>query len=126
MIVLDTHVALWWTLEPHRLGPRARRAIADADRVGLPAIAFWEVELLYRRKRIDFGSTPAEWAREALSLPRVEALSVTPDIAMDAAGLVMHPDPADRFIVATARHHKCDLVSRDTAIRDSGLVTVVW
>jgi PIN domain nuclease of toxin-antitoxin system len=126
LIVLDTHVALWWTLEPRRLGRRARQAIAEADRIGLPAIAFWEVALLYRRKRVDLGTTPAIWAREALSLPRVEALPMTPDIAIEAEALAMHRDPADRFIVATARHHQCDLLSRDTAIRDSGLVTTVW
>jgi len=126
VIALDTHTLLWWTLEPPRLSRRARQAIDDADRIGISAIVFWEVALLARRRRIDLRSTVGEWSREVLSLPRVEAHPVTPEIALEAEGLPMHADPADRFIVATARKNGCPLVTRDAAIRRDGLTPVLW
>jgi PIN domain nuclease of toxin-antitoxin system len=126
VIALDTHALLWWTLEPTRLGARARRAIDDADRLGIPTIVFWEVALLYRRKRVNLGTSIAEWGQDVLSLARVEQLPLTAEIAVAAEDLSMHPDPADRFIVATALHHGCALVTKDTLIRNAALATVIW
>ena len=56
-------------------------------------------------------------------------LSVVPldaEIAIEADGLQMHEDPADRFIVATALRCKALLVTKDRAMRSAKLVPVVW
>lgn len=44
---------------------------------------------------------------------------MTPEIAVEATCLPgsFHPDPADRIIVATARHWNCALVTQDQRIR---------
>ena len=126
MIALDTHTLLWWMFEPSRLSPPAYRATGEADRLGVPAIVFGEVALLARRKRIDLGMSTSAWMSEVLSLPRIEVLPITAEIAVEAEGLAMHGDPADRFIVATARLHQCALVTKDSAIRRGGLATIVW
>jgi PIN domain nuclease of toxin-antitoxin system len=67
-----------------------------------------------------------QWAESVLALSQTEYLPLTPEIAMAAEGLPMHADPADRFIVATARHHQCPLVTKDAQIRSSKLTSVVW
>ena len=113
MIVLDTHVVLWWTLEPERLSRPARRAIDGAETLGTPVVLFWEVALLARKKRIKLGISAIAWMRDVLSLPRIQALMLTPEIAVAAESLKMHPDPADRFIVATAAYHNAALVTGD-------------
>ena len=38
MIVLDTHVWLWWVASPERLSAAAREAIDPADELRVPAI----------------------------------------------------------------------------------------
>jgi PIN domain nuclease of toxin-antitoxin system len=126
VIALDTHALLWWTLQPGKLGRRARSSIDETDRIGIPVIVFWEVALLARGKRVDLGRTVADWTRSVLALSRVEPLPLTPEIAVQSAELGMHADPADRFIVATARQHGCSLVSKDAAIRRAGLVSTIW
>lgn len=126
MIALDTHVLLWWTLEPKKLSRRAERAIEETDRIGVPTIVFWEVALLARIKRINLATSAADWTRSVLSHSRVESLPLTAEIAVDADDLAMHADPADRFIVATARRHGCPLVTKDALIQKSGLATIVW
>lgn len=126
VIALDTHSLLWWLREPDRLSNKATRAIADADRIGLSSIIFWEVALLVRKKRFDIGASMAEWTRDVLSLSQVEPLALTAEIAVAAEGLAMHPDPGDRFIVATALHHGIPLVSKDTLISKAGLIQTIW
>jgi PIN domain nuclease of toxin-antitoxin system len=126
VIALDTHALLWMAFEPAKLSLKARRAIADADRVGVSAIVFWEVALLAQRKRIDLKVAMNEWTREVLALARFETLPVTADIAVEAATLPMHRDPADRLIVSTARQNGCPLVTRDKAIHEARLTPVIW
>ena len=57
---------------------------------------------------------------------RLEPLTLTTEISLRADALDMHPDPADRFIVATALHHRARLVTKDKLIRPLGLVKTVW
>jgi PIN domain nuclease of toxin-antitoxin system len=126
VISLDTHTLVWWVCTPAKLGRGAVRAIANADRLGVSAIVFWEVALLARKGKLRLGTTVAEWAVVVLSLPRVEALPITPEIAIAAEALAMHPDPADRLIVATAQHHGLPLVTKDDLIRSTELVATIW
>jgi PIN domain nuclease of toxin-antitoxin system len=126
MIGLDTHVLLWWTLEPKRLSTAARRAIDAAEVLGVAAIVFWEVAFLTRRRKLNLGSTVEAWTRDVLSLPRIAIRDLTPVIAVRAEALKMHADPADRFLVATALEHGESLVTSDGLIRKAKLVHTIW
>lgn len=126
MIVLDTHAVLWWLSAPEKLGRAARRACERADAIGVSAMTFWEVGILARRGRLKLRVPVSEWMREVLAGPKIEPLAVTPEIAVIAAGLGMHGDPADRLLAATALHHGCRLVTRDEAIRSAGVVETIW
>jgi PIN domain nuclease of toxin-antitoxin system len=48
------------------------------------------------------------------------------DIALFADTLEMHPDPVDRFIVATALHHGRPLVTKDVLLRRLTHLETVW
>lgn len=126
MVVLDTHAAVWWAGEPQRLGRAARVRLEHEDRLGIPAIVFWEIALLVRTRRLDLGLPTREWMQAILTIPRVAALPLTPEIAVEANELAMHPDPADRFIVATALRHGAPLVSKDRLMRSLRFVETIW
>jgi PIN domain nuclease of toxin-antitoxin system len=126
LVVLDTHVAVWWAGDPSRLGRAARERLEAEDRLGIPAIVFWEVALLVRKRRLDLGMPVSEWAQAMQTIPRVEALPLTPEIAVQADELEMQPDPADRFIVATALRHGAPLVSKDRLMRSLRFVETLW
>lgn len=126
MLVLDTHAAVWWAGEPRRLGRAAKVRLATEDRLAIPAIVFWEVALLVRKRRLDLGMPVSQWAETIQIVPRVEALPLTPEIAVAADDLDMHADPADRFIVATALHHRVPLVSKDRLMRSLKFVETIW
>jgi PIN domain nuclease of toxin-antitoxin system len=126
MLVLDTHVVVWWGSDPTLLGTRARKAIAGEEKLGVPTIVFWEASLLVRKKRLDLGMPVREWADVILTIPRIEALPLTPEIALMADGLAMHADPADRFVVATALRHGAPLITKDRPMRGLRFVKTIW
>jgi PIN domain nuclease of toxin-antitoxin system len=128
LIVLDTHAWVWWLSRPERLGRKALRAIDRASRIGVPAICVWEVAMKVKAGKLRLDRPCDVWVDEALAEDRrVEVLALAPTIGVSAAELPWnHADPADRFIVATARAHAAPLVTADARIHESGLVRCVW
>ena len=128
MIVLDTHAWIWWAVGSRHLPAVARHAIDGADAVGVCAISLWEVAMLVAKQRLELDRAPLEWVKQALALPRVELVQISPAIAVAAAGLsaAFPGDPADRLIVATALQARAAIVTRDSRIRQFAGVTTVW
>lgn len=128
MIVLDTHAWLWWVADPRCLSQRARVAIQDTDHVGVCAISCWEVATLIRRGRIALDREARAWVEQALADEHVEALPLTPQIAVAAGGLDdrFPGDPADRLIYATAVSLDMRLVTKDAALRRFDRARTLW
>jgi PIN domain nuclease of toxin-antitoxin system len=126
--VLDTHALVWWSQEPSLLGAGAAREIDRADRVVVPTICFWEVAVLVRKGRLALkrDQPVAEWAAMVLAIPRVRAEALTPELALAADALAMHPDPADRFIAATAQALRAPVVTKDALLRGLAWLRTVW
>lgn len=117
-LLLDTHTLLWMVEGHPRLGVATARTLnraAREDRIAVSAITPWEIALLVSKKRIDLHQDPLEWVSTALSLPGVHLVPLEPEIAVASTRLPfgMHPDPADRILVATARHLGATLVTAD-------------
>jgi PIN domain nuclease of toxin-antitoxin system len=129
MVVLDTHMWVWWLLPQSPLRERERNAldqIASEGGLYLPAICQWEAQMLYARKRIEIPLPFPTWlrratAREVLTVLPLDADSV---IAVDELPATFHGDPADRMIVATARAHNLPLATHDDRIKRSRLVKI--
>ena len=128
MIILDTHVWLWWwSKERGRLPARVRKAIETADEIGIAAITCWEVAMLDLRGRIALDRDVRVWIAQSLRAERVRLLQLTPDIAVGAARLLWdNRDPADRLIVATAMIHRAPVVSKDRRIRSFQAANAIW
>lgn len=129
MILLDTHIWIWWVHRDDRL-PRSLQAVVDqacGDAVGVSAISCWEVAKLVERGRLRLPMPTHDWLLAALSYPGVTLLPLSPDIAAESCALPgsFHADPADQLIVATARHHRIGLVTLDERIRRYPHVDVV-
>jgi PIN domain nuclease of toxin-antitoxin system len=61
-----------------------------------------------------------KWVLGALAKPGVVLVPLEPEIAVASSRLPfeMHSDPADRILVATARHLGATLVTADKALLD--------
>jgi PIN domain nuclease of toxin-antitoxin system len=111
----------------------AIRCAALADGIFVSPVSAWEVGLLSRPGRataIRFLPDPKTWFARVLAAPAIREAPFTPDIAIDSAHLPqpLHGDPADRLLIATARHLGVPIVTRDhqiTAYASSGHIQVV-
>lgn len=117
MILLDTQLWIWWTTAGGKLSPFHNQYIEThvPDGLAMSAFTVWEVALLEKKGRVDLGAPVAEWAREVVRLPVVHLIPLVPELLIDSVQLPepFHPDPADRIIVATARHLGCPLLTTD-------------
>jgi len=120
-MLVDTHVLIWAVQDDARLGKRARRAMdaaADAEALHVSAITPWEIAMLAHKGRVTLGKEAGAWIDEALGLPGVRLTPLLPSIAVDSVRLPGDAlgDPADRIIIASARHVGVPLLTADRAI----------
>ncbi len=120
MIVLDTHIWVWWAHGSERLtGPQAQIIEQnETNVVGVSAISVWEVAKLVQYNRLELPCPLQEWYEKALRYPGVRLLELTPEIALGSTRLPgeFHRDPVDQIIVATARFYDCPLLTSDSRI----------
>ena len=117
-LLLDTHIWLWSLLDPDRLGDCARQTLRTReDELQLSPISVWETLLLAERGRVALDPDPHRWLRKAMSIAPVAEAALTIDVALASRTVdVKHKDPADRFIVATAKVHSLTLVTADARL----------
>jgi PIN domain nuclease of toxin-antitoxin system len=104
-----------------------KRAIAAIDAARATAgvyvspVSAWEIGLLSRPQRarpLEFAPDPKTWFARFMAQPGVREAPFTAEIAIESSHLpgVSPNDPADRLLIATARHLNLTLVTRDREI----------
>ncbi|OGT74273.1 MAG: hypothetical protein A3H44_06025 [Gammaproteobacteria bacterium RIFCSPLOWO2_02_FULL_57_10] len=131
MIVIDTHVLIWWLSNPAELSPKARKAItaaAKSNTVLVSAISALEITTLVRHGRLTLAVPVATWLADVRQLPEVRFTPVTVDIAQMAGefGDEVPGDPADRVISATAMLLMAPLVTADAKLRAYKALETIW
>ncbi|MEP6663733.1 MAG: type II toxin-antitoxin system VapC family toxin [Verrucomicrobiota bacterium] len=120
MIILDTHIWVWWVHGTSDLSVSYRKLI-DSSRetgIGVSAISCWEISKLVQRGRLSLPCPTFDWLRQALAYPGVQLIELSPRICVESANLPgkFHKDPADQIIVATARIFDALIVTSDSKI----------
>ena len=120
MILLDTHIWVWWVSRPDRLQARHRELLElGVDRVfGVSVISCWEIAKLVEYGRLKLDRTVGLWMESALAEPGVSLLHLHPQIAVESTRLPQpfHRDPVDQSLVATARVFQCPIMTEDSKI----------
>jgi PIN domain nuclease of toxin-antitoxin system len=126
LFVLDTHIWIWLLNgDADRLSDEGLTVIEKAGRLsqlGVSAISVWEVAMLESKGRVHLSRGCLDWVREALAVPGIRLLPLTPEIAVESSRLPgqMHGDPADRILAATARLLNATLVTQDLKLLEYG------
>jgi PIN domain nuclease of toxin-antitoxin system len=120
-LLLDTHIWLWSLLEPERLSRQAARVLEDAENeLWLSPISVWEALLLAERGRIQLEVVPTRWVEDALRAFPVRDATLTREVAVVSRAVdLLHEDPADRFIAASAIVYELTLVTADERLLQS-------
>lgn len=126
-VLLDT-CAVIWLANGDPIAQEALAAIsyaALADGIFVSPASAWEVGLLSRvraekRPAVSFLPDPHSWFARFMGGPGIKEAPLLPEIAIASSHLPdpLHGDPADRFIIATARHHQIPIITRDGKIID--------
>lgn len=120
VIVIDTHIWIWWVHGDPALPASTRKLLDSSEQtgIGVSAISCWEVAKLVERQRLALPCSTFDWIQQALAYPGVRLLDLSPRISVESTQLPgpFHSDPADQIIVATARVFDVPLVTVDTKI----------
>ena len=129
MIVLDTHIWIWWVDSSPQLTAQQQDWIEKykPEGLGVSIISCWEVAKLVENGRLKLQCSVEEWIEQALAYPGVQLLQLTPRIVVESTQLPgdFHRDPADQMIVATARVWGCPLLTVDDRILKYPHVTLL-
>ena len=123
---LDTHI--WIRVlneDPELTHPaflESLEKVAKASGLRLAAISLWETAMLVSKGRLRLTLPVQDWISRGLQMPGLQLVPLGPELAVDSCFLPgdFHGDPADRLIVATARHLGATLLTFDQAILDYG------
>lgn len=126
-VMIDTHVWVFYVAKMNeQLSAPALSSLKKASVLCVSAISCWEVALLVKKGRLGIDNS-SQWIQDALQFPRVQLLTLTPEILVRSVFLNgLHQDPADRMIVATCEVESIPLVTADKRIRAWGEIKTIW
>jgi PIN domain nuclease of toxin-antitoxin system len=121
VIILDTHIWVWWVDDNKRLTQQHRSWIATHQEggLGVSIISCWEVAKLVEKNRLVLSCSTEDWLNTELAYPGVRPIPLNvPIIVQSTQPLGFHNDPADQIIVATAKVNNCPVLTADQKILD--------
>ena len=119
MIILDTHIWIWWVNDSPRLTNQYQKWIQDyrSQGLGISIISCWEVAKLVEKNKLTLSIPVDRWLQTALAYPGIQLLNLTVPVIVRSTQLTgFHNDPADQIIVATAKVYDCFLLTADNKI----------
>jgi len=117
-LLLDTHIWIWSDTEAHKLTSEVSRELSNsANECFLAAVSIWEVVVLLEKKRIRINRDFGQWFQDSKKELSLIEIPITWEIAHELRfTLLSHRDPADRFLVATAKVYDLTLVTADARL----------
>lgn len=121
MIILDTHIWIWWIDDNPKLSTQNREIIQanQTSGLGISIISCWEIAKakLVEKNRLTFECSVEEWLKLPLNYPGIQLLELSLPIIIQSTQLSgFHADPADQIILPTAKVHGSLLVTQDQKI----------
>ena len=91
MIVLDTHVLVWWLNGDHSLSSKAKSALKKCtnieNSIKVSAICAWEIAMLVEKGRLVFNTDVDSWLAEADKVPAISFVPIYVEIAVKSTSL---------------------------------------
>jgi len=130
-LLLDTHVAVRWLIDPKKLSREQIHALKEVTRraepVTLSSMSLLEMAVLSNQGKLKLKTSFDKLFEDLQANPLLRVLPLTYEIAAEVASMGNAlRDPADRAIIATARVHRLRLVTSDQRIIESKLVPVIY
>ena len=114
-LLLDTHNWIWNDVEPWKLSSEVTRELASpGNELWVSPVSIWEIIVLLEKRRIDLKQDFGRWVEESSRDLDLKEAVLTLEVAHEVRFTILaHRDPADRFLVATAKVYDLTLVTAD-------------
>jgi PIN domain nuclease of toxin-antitoxin system len=124
-LLIDTHVLIWWLIEPSRLSSDGLNALtADNVEVLVSVVSAYEIEL--KRSADPLLQRIPEDLVGAVFAEGFDWLDIAPEDAVTAGRLPRHHrDPWDRLLIAQGARRRIPIVTKDQAFLACD-VEIVW
>jgi PIN domain nuclease of toxin-antitoxin system len=126
-LLLDTHIWVWSALDRTRLSARLTATLENpSNELWLSPISLWEVLTLCQKNKLTLHPNPQAWIANTMDAVPLREAPITYQVAQETARVQLpHRDPADRFLVATARVFDLILVTADEHLLKARQVAVL-
>jgi len=128
MSLLDTCTLLWLAADQEKLSKKALKSIKDnAGNLFISSISAFEIAIKVRRGKIILPMSSNLWFKKALAHHGIYEISINSDIATSSVDLpLLHNDPCDRLIIATALANSMNIITCDIHIKQYKEIKVIW
>jgi PIN domain nuclease of toxin-antitoxin system len=118
-LLLDTHIWIWLTDHPRRLGRNTSNALQNPrHELWLSPISIVEALTLHYKGKVLLHGDLTDWV--AQSSLGTKSAPFTPEVALSTRQFPMDMDPADRILAATALEFDLTLVTADQRLLELG------
>lgn len=128
MILIDTCVLFWLECDPGKLSSTAKYALgAPNTRIHASAISAFELGLKVRNQQLKLPIPISAWISEICIRRGIRLLPIDAVIAGRSTELpLIHKDPCDRFLIATALTFDLRMITPDASIKKYPDLKVIW
>lgn len=120
--LIDTHIILWWLVDPNKIANKARDIITNRDNpIFVSSISFWEMAI-----KKDLGKLTIPM--NTLEVLTSQHFEILPFRAEEALGVIdlpkIHMDPFDRALISQAKYNDMVFITRNKKIIDYPIVSI--
>ena len=128
MLLLDTCTLVWLDSDPALLSATARQEIGNQARsLFVSSVSALELAIKIRKGKLTLPMPLETWFPGVLAAHGIEGIVVDWRVSAATGALpLLHSDPFDRIIIATAKLNNQSIVTPDQLIRAYSDVSVVW
>ncbi len=114
-LLLDTHIWIWNHLSPWKISSEVNLILADSqNELWLSPVSIWELVMLVEKKRLELDKDMGDWVEQSRRELLLREAPLSWEVADDLRFTkLQQSDPADRFLVATAKVYELTLVTAD-------------
>ncbi len=124
-IILDTCGLIWLANGGGELSGSTLKIIREADIVYVSAATAFEIGCKTALGKLELTMDAEDWYAKALDVHDLVEIPITGEIGLRSARLpLIHKDPADRLIIATAQLKSLRIVTHDSRFAEYGVAVL--
>ena len=125
-MLLDTCALLWLAHQSENLSSSLLKRINTEPVIYISSITGFEIGIKYNSGKLELPAPPKTWFETILEHHDISVIEIDLEISIRATELpLIHKDPCDRFIIATAQLWRLPVVTADKRFASYGVEVLI-